>query len=90
MEPDEKDIVFVVGALDKDYKPPVEVADRAFKVECCDCKRLVWIMLANLAKTSICMECCEARFKKLKPEEINIAITDEDAENIKNYIQKHP
>lgn len=82
-----QDKEYVIGALADTYTPAEDIAELSFKCECCDCKKQIWVMVHNLDKAAICINCVTKRMVSGK-EEMRFGITEEDAKHTADYLRK--
>lgn len=76
---------YVIGADAINFTPPLEILKKSFLVSCGGCYRKIWIMVHNLEKKPICIECLR-RIIKEHPEGVHFGITPEDAKGTMRYL----
>lgn len=80
---------YVIGADATSFTPPPEILAKSFLVACGGCYRKIWIMVHNLEKKPICVECLR-RIIKEHPEGVHFGITPEDAkETTRHFITSY-
>lgn len=80
---------YVIGADAAHFTPPPEILKKSFLVGCGGCYKRVWIMVHNMEKKPICIECLR-RVIKEHPEGIHFGITPEDAkETARHFISSY-
>ena len=76
---------YVIGADATSFTPPPEILAKSFLTGCGGCYRKIWIMVSNLDKKPICLECLR-RILKEHPEGVHFGITPEDAKGSLRHI----
>lgn len=69
---------YVIGADATNFTPPSDILKKSFLVSCGSCYRKIWVMVHNLEKRPICLECLREIIRE-HPEGVNFGITPEDA-----------
>lgn len=69
---------YVIGADAAGFTPPPEILKKSFLITCGGCYRKIWIMVHNLEKKPICIECLRKVIRD-HPEGVHFGITPEDA-----------
>jgi hypothetical protein len=69
---------YVIGADATYFTPPPDILKKSFLVSCGSCHRKVWVMVHNLEKRPICIECLRNVIRE-HPEGVHFGITPEDA-----------
>lgn len=80
---------YVIGADAEHFTPPQEMLEKSFLVACGSCYRRVWVMVHNLEKRPICVECLRKIIRE-HPEGVHFGITPEDArETTRHFITSY-
>ncbi len=80
---------YVIGADATNFTPPSEILKKSFLVGCGGCYKKIWIMVHNLEKKPICVDCLRQIIKE-HPEGVHFGITPEDAkETVRHFITSY-